>query len=554
MEFINTGLDERILKSLDVEHPSEELVKAMNKQGLVQKEVTVQGKNGTFTRKQWVKASEGVKTDSSSSKTGGPVDISKFSFTNYRNPDGQNRNGYKTYRDSLQSVANETEKAATRVLSTYGGSMKPYDQLRIEFSNINGHSSYRDMISNSSEQGLKDAKSAILARQRELLESVKDYTKWDSSQRKWVKDSEAKDAGTSQSTMTQKDSKSNKPSLSDIQGYGYDPATATGDPTYLKIGNKGYFKIGDNKWQYSPSQGSALGGTYTDSQISDMVSKTSEEVKVIPSAKKNSKATQSDASSQKSKSSEVFNCTKFNTEEQLVDAFDEAINSGEDSTSDYDVNKVIVTKVEKYMGNGVKGRGTTPRVRITAEVSGVQNGKPFTKETTLSTLDTTKSSQSSTGQKLSTDKGFTENGDGSYTKPLVISNGSESYQLWVEGTHIKGSMLGKQDSHNARDIKDFTQSGFGNFDEVKDYVKKYFFSNKSKTNSTQATGQKLSPADAKKKTQEITKGVSDKKSFMEKAKAQGITWKENDHEGINWMRCCMAMNKHFENGGNFDEK
>ena len=49
-------------------------------------------------------------------------------------------------------------------------------------------------------------------------------------------------------------------------------------------------------------------------------------------------------------------------------------------------------------------------------------------------------------------------------------------------------------------------------------------------------------------------GVSDKKSFMEKAKAQGITWKENDHEGINWMRCCMAMNKHFENGGSFDEK
>lgn len=70
--------------------------------------------------------------------------------------------------------------------------------------------------------------------------------------------------------------------------------------------------------------------------------------------------------------------------------------------------------------------------------------------------------------------------------------------------------------------------------------------------SKRESAQKLSPADAKKKTQEVTKGVSDKKSFMEKVKSQGITWKENDHEGINWMRCCMAMNKHFENGGTFD--
>lgn len=346
MDFVNTGLDESILKSFDVEHPSEELVKAMNRQGLVQKEVQVKGKNGqTFTRKQWVKASE-AKSDTSQHAKGSPVDISKFSFKNYLNPDGQNKDGYKTYRDTLQSVAKETEKAVSNVLSTYGGSHKPYDQLQLAFRNINGHSAYRDMISNSSEQGLKDAQAAINSRQKELLESVKDYIKWDGSQKKWVK-AEGK----------------SKPSLSDIQGYGYDPATATGDPTYLKIGDKGYFKIGNNKWQYNPSQGSALGGTYTDSQISDIVSKTSEEVKVMPSAKKNSKGTQSDTN-----------------------------------------------------------------------------------------------------------------------------------------------------------------------------------------------GNKLSPSEAKAKTKEMTSKVTDKKSFMEKAKAQGITWKENDHEGINWMRCCMAMNKHFENGGSWGEK
>lgn len=63
-QFINTGADEDILKSLPVEDCPDELVKAMNRQGLVQKEVTVQGANGkTFTRKQWVRASEAAPGD-----------------------------------------------------------------------------------------------------------------------------------------------------------------------------------------------------------------------------------------------------------------------------------------------------------------------------------------------------------------------------------------------------------------------------------------------------------------------------------------------------------
>ena len=64
--FVHSGTDEAIIKSManDEEHEynSEELNKAMDKAKLVQKEVSVQGKNGqTFTRKQWVKASDGIK-------------------------------------------------------------------------------------------------------------------------------------------------------------------------------------------------------------------------------------------------------------------------------------------------------------------------------------------------------------------------------------------------------------------------------------------------------------------------------------------------------------
>ena len=46
----------------------------------------------------------------------------------------------------------------------------------------------------------------------------------------------------------------------------------------------------------------------------------------------------------------------------------------------------------------------------------------------------------------------------------------------------------------------------------------------------------------------VSSGVS-KKDIMEQAKASGVTWKHNDHEGINWMRCCMAMTGTTTKGG-----
>lgn len=75
INFVNTGADEAILKSMSTEGCSEDLIKAMNKQGLVQKDVTVQGKNGkTFTRKQWVKASDAKGSQSTSQSSQQSVD------------------------------------------------------------------------------------------------------------------------------------------------------------------------------------------------------------------------------------------------------------------------------------------------------------------------------------------------------------------------------------------------------------------------------------------------------------------------------------------------
>lgn len=80
--FIDTGADEAILNSLPTQNISDDLVKAMNREGLVQKEVTVQGKNGeTFTRKQWVRASE-AKTDTNTSQ---PTMTEKEFYKKYPN-------------------------------------------------------------------------------------------------------------------------------------------------------------------------------------------------------------------------------------------------------------------------------------------------------------------------------------------------------------------------------------------------------------------------------------------------------------------------------------
>ncbi len=63
------------LAELNPETTEESLIKAMNKEGLVQKEVTVHRKNGTtFTRKQWVRASEVKESKSPKGKKGGGDD------------------------------------------------------------------------------------------------------------------------------------------------------------------------------------------------------------------------------------------------------------------------------------------------------------------------------------------------------------------------------------------------------------------------------------------------------------------------------------------------
>ncbi len=44
-----------------------------------------------------------------------------------------------------------------------------------------------------------------------------------------------------------------------------------------------------------------------------------------------------------------------------------------------------------------------------------------------------------------------------------------------------------------------------------------------------------------------------KDNVIELAKKQGISWKEDAHPGINWMRASMAIQKHLKEGNTFKE-
>lgn len=83
-QFVNSGTDEATVQDMKKSIAREEdLQKAMNKAGLVQKEVQVQGKNGqTFTRKQWVKVSEDISQPNTSTTT--PNDESKKSEYSFK--------------------------------------------------------------------------------------------------------------------------------------------------------------------------------------------------------------------------------------------------------------------------------------------------------------------------------------------------------------------------------------------------------------------------------------------------------------------------------------
>ena len=137
----------------------------------------------TAEREGWNKPD----TEKKDAKGNKPVDISKFQFKNYKNPEGQNHKGYETYKSSFESISKETEHVPEKVKKQYNGNTPPYEAARTEFSHINANVSARDLMDSWTNRN-KDYKpviDAILERQNAILEELKPYNKWNGKE--WVK-------------------------------------------------------------------------------------------------------------------------------------------------------------------------------------------------------------------------------------------------------------------------------------------------------------------------------------------------------------------------------
>lgn len=550
--FVNRGSDDALVKSLQEQGlVPEELSKAIDKSKLVQVEIQVQGKNGTFTRKQWKKAGDVKSTDkvvggqavggntkttmtkqefdkkypngnyqnpedvyrrngknatwkgqplsnpsvmkqakadyqqflkdkaaldantktqkaSSTASSSGPVDISKFKFTNYRNPDGQNYTGRETFRGTLESVAKETERKAQNVVNSYSGAMTPEKQLRIAFDNINRHSTYRDLVDPSSEQGLKDAKKAISNRQRELIESVKDLTKWDGN--KWIKDDSKKTEQPKKSDDTTKSWQSKIDAGSFTEAEKKALSYGVSEKHACLLGKDGDYKTAKtwDEADYAVKQGWTNLGSIT--QI---------------------------ISDGKVKSSKGYEVTKTGYEPFQI---------GANNVGSYVDNKKFPSFRPKPNSSSSAQKNYLIGQNIHQVLSG--NSKEFVSETAKNeALRATRATINAHKKALK---------DSNYRDSLYSA---DSEQKIIDGANKLLDILKDLPVKSEKSDKKSGSSTSFEIPKTKDAIQKL-----------------------------VSSGVS-KKDIMEQAKASGVTWKHNDHEGINWMRCCMAMTGTTTKGG-----
>ena len=85
--------------------------------------------------------------------------------------------------------------------------------------------------------------------------------------------------------------------------------------------------------------------------------------------------------------------------------------------------------------------------------------------------------------------------------------------------------------------KDPSKANWENIGEDYDKAGKHLISGLSKDSSN------VSVPKTKADIQSMLASGKSRNDIIELAKKSGISWKENDHKDINWMRCCMALTK-----------
>ena len=425
INFVNNGTDEAILKSMSTEECSEDLIKAMNKQGLVQKDVTVQGKNGkTFTRKQWVKAS----------------DVSKNSDT-----------GVRTNTGDLQ-----------------------YKGKTISKTRRHGYVYYKI-----------DGEKQLFSRESDAKLFIDKLSTTSTSQTKVSGQDKKND--NSVVTLSQQWQKKLEDALYSAPGTAADYAVGQ----VLKELPKGtVIKTGQKAMIASPPY--ELEVTYT--------------------------------------------------------------------KGDYDgwqyINKDYNTVYFNKVSNSICKVKDNSKFKLSVEVPNPTKDAQKTQATSQTIDKTSKSSNKKTldttyFESIKSDKAKALE----YLKDCGVtwSENSHAGINWMRAMAAYKAATGGQKSTQKTQSSTPTQSTSQATTPTAQVAQ----------NPQGNNGVKMSKEDAKKKTQSFTSKVgktdAERKAFMDKVKSQGITWKDKADDGsdvaigVSWMRCCMAMNKYFVEGGSFDE-
>ena len=442
-----------------------------------------------------------------------PVNIDDFKFTDYRNPDGQNTSNRKTYKSALKDWAEQTEKLYTRTLKNYWGGTTPEKQLTTEFMNLNREASIRDLVSSSSEDGLKEARDAIYARQNKLIEMSKKYTKWDSSKGEWT-------VGETKST-----------SKDDV------PTKALGktwSDTKTELGKMGY-KV-DSIFSSQPPQPKEKLILYKDGKEyeAEVTKYHNGDYEILGSSIKEVKKDDDTKNDESDKPKLTDPTTSTNPSDIKVGDYiyyedNEGAGGIKGVTQVKEIKKVVIPKTGKTM-YVFNEHGRHDRVSCL-------EGKTIKKYDTKSKQDD-KSSNPSTDVKQDSDKKSGKFSMSEFNK--MKSDRTKAIQ------YLKDNGISWKETDNEGINWMRACMAASRAENPAQGATKKDSASKSSTD-TKASGK--SAEDAKKAVKDLlSANNNDRAKVMQIAKASGVTWKESDNDGINWMRASLAIQKHHESG------
>lgn len=512
-QFIDTGADNATVNDMKKSIAREEdLQKAMNKAGLVQKEVQVKGKNGqVFTRKQWVKASDAQSTDTTGTSSASKGDVKPTSSSVDPNMGrtlnvGTKKATVKTYdklstaekregADSIVSIDGKRYDYYTNIMANGIGSLVPHqDDPNIDMSAAQfkpGDKGYITVRSETIPVKILDM-ATLNHKLMYLVQEDRPLAGSASMKKYWTADYNVKPLTNS----SKKDKNSSK----------LDPFQVGGDNVTHYINRKKFPPTGFSSASLAGKNiGEVLSG-----QSKEFVSKGAkdEAIRATKEAIRSHKRGLKDPNYRDSLYSE-------SKEKQIIEAATELLAKLEEIP----VRGQSQSKSDDKASSG-KFKPSDFQFR-----SGGQVVADFVNSIDKE-LGVKKHTNGNVGfGTLSLENGASVNFGYDDTGAYATWNGSKFRDV----KSLKSAMSGQKSDQGKMNHQTGVREK-----KAATMIEDYFAGNHSHDDGKKALANLLG------------KGYT-KDDIMAQAEKSGVTWKKNDHAGINWMRASMAIQKHLNN-------